>query len=99
MPPRDEREKAEAIVILGREIVEQVLADPTQAVEVMLARPSEVLEAIEQIRACLPDGVERAVEIASSLTPELRIAVAGAWAGGATSLALSYLEIEEEEDA
>lgn len=89
------RAQREAVVVLGREAVEMALADLPSASQYILNNPKPVRQAIAEIRRCLPDRLEDAISYAAGLAPDLRVAVAGAWAGGAGAHALARLGIEE----
>lgn len=88
------RDKREAIVILGRETVEEALANIDQAVAYSLANPKAVKEAASEIykrRASIPD----AIAYAETLAPDLRRALAASWAGDAGRRAIAALGLVE----
>lgn len=100
MPPRAPRDgvgraRAEATIVLGREAVEAALADLPKASRYIIDHPAEVRAAVRTILGHLPEQLEEAIAYAASMDPQLREAVAGAWAGGASTAALASLGIEE----
>lgn len=89
------RAAREAAVILGRSAVEQALADRAAVAAYLAAHPAAVLAAVRGIRGHLPDDVPGAVAFAAGLAEPVRVAVAGAWADGATARLLAGLGLEE----
>ena len=79
---RVSRERAEAVVILGRDVVEAALAGQEEALDFFRRRPGEVREAVEGLLARLND-IPDAAAFARDFSPELSRAIAAAWAGGA----------------
>ena len=88
------RERAEAVVLLGRDVVEAAFAEQDKARAFFRQHPKEVRDAVEGILARL-GNIPEAVAFARTLTPELGRAIAAAWAADAGEQVISEL-LEED---
>ncbi|MBU6429955.1 MAG: hypothetical protein KGR26_13155 [Cyanobacteria bacterium REEB65] len=96
----DARDRAEATVVLGREIVDEALADLEHTARLYARHTGAVREAFAGIRARRKD-VTAAQAYAVTLPREVVLAVAGAWCADVAERALALLGIREvpEDDA
>lgn len=86
------RDRAEAIVILGRAVVAEALADLDRAARLYADNPAAVEAAVRGIRG---KSAREARGFAAALPHDTRIALAGAWAGDTFTDAMAKLGFEE----
>ncbi|MBM3270040.1 MAG: hypothetical protein FJZ01_20590 [Candidatus Sericytochromatia bacterium] len=86
------RDRAEAIVVLGRAVVEEALADLDRAARLFADDPEAVEAAVKGIRG---KTAQEAREFAAGLAHETKIALAGAWIGETFTRAMERLGFEE----
>jgi urease accessory protein UreF len=86
----------EAAVILGSAAVARAVANRDAVTAYLYEHPGEVRAAIKAIVAYLPSDVTGATAYASTLAPELRTALAGAWADRAAPRVLAGIGLEEQ---
>ncbi len=90
----DERDRAEATVVLGRSVVDEALADLDRTARLYARHAAAVRAAFAGIRERRRDLVS-AQAFAAELPREVALAVAGAWAADVAERALGFLGIEE----
>lgn len=76
------RDVAEATAVLGRAVVVEAMADPGRAADLFTKHAGAVREAVAGIRSRRLDVAE-ARAYAEALPHEVKVALAGAWAGDA----------------
>ena len=88
------RDVAEATAILGRAVVEEAVADLDRAADLFTRHAEAVAAAVEGIRERRQD-IAAAREYAEGLPHEIKVALAGAWAGDAGKRAIGATGLEE----
>lgn len=92
----DARDVAEATAVLGRAVVEEALADLDRAARLFALHAPAVRKAIAGFRERGRNVVE-ARAFAEALPHEVKVALAGAWAGDAGKRAIESTGLEETE--
>ncbi|MBM4438127.1 MAG: hypothetical protein FJ029_13055 [Actinobacteria bacterium] len=84
------RDRAEAVAILGRDLVAEALADPARTSALFTEHAEAVAEAAQGVLDRRQD-VEAARGFAATLPYPVRLALAAAWAGDVGTRALEGL--------
>ncbi|MBU6429074.1 MAG: hypothetical protein KGR26_08705 [Cyanobacteria bacterium REEB65] len=93
----DARDRAEATVVLGREIVDEALADLDRTARLYARHTGAVREAFAGIRERRKD-IAAAQAYAAMLPRDVALAVAGAWCADVAERGIRSMGIEEVHD-